>query len=42
MNMEILKATTEFKLKLNTINAPLFGTFLKNVFPNGTYFSFIF
>ena len=42
MNMEILKATTEFKLKLNTVNGPLFWPFLKNVFPNGTDFSFIF
>ena len=32
MNMEILKATTEFKLKLNTINGPHFLPFLKNAF----------
>ena len=42
MNKEILKATIKFLKIYERFNGPIFLSFLKNVCPDGIYFSYIF
>ena len=41
MNKEILKTAIKFLKISEGFNGPLFCPFLKNIYPNGTYFSYV-